>query len=273
MKFSNCFYTFAGAVICCLVQMQVAVSDNSSRAFSVKPDDACTPAIKIDAEGFFNRALTRLDMGDAAGAVTDVIESKKLNPQIVQEKQRQISDLLANAESQHRTDILVGRYLEQLALFDLADGKLDSADTLIKRAIRIQEHRLAEGDPRMTNGLTLLGRVELQKQSVSSVAQAVFIFRVALDRLRKYPDRQKYVIFDLEDCAKALMQSSHYEQAGSVLTDTRSARGTLGLTERTFTGDVARQADRALAAYRQKQQKEQQHITDSLKSVTSAPAK
>jgi hypothetical protein len=54
------------------------------------------------------------------------------------------------------------------------------------------------------------------------------------------------------------MQAGNYEQAGSILADTRLQRSASGLSEQVLTGDLGRQADHALDVYRQKRKQDTQ---------------
>lgn len=229
------------------------LSEGDFAAAKIDLDSALS--VEKNAQGYLNRALARLGLGDTSNALKDVIEAKKIDPKTIDAKQRQISDLLAKAGSSDAKDLLTAQYLEQLALLDLADNKLDSAETFIKRAIVIQEQKLSEADPRRAISLMLLGNVNLERRSM---LKAEALFRSALARLHNNPDAAKYAVFNLEECAKVLLRSSSYEQAGSILSDTRLERSARGIHEPVLTGDLSRQADHALDVYRQKRRQEQQ---------------
>lgn len=207
-------------------------------------------------EGFLTRATARVALGDAVGAYNDVIEAKKLNAKSIEIKQKTVSDAIAKKEKGNDKDPAVAQMLEQLAIFDLANNNVDSAESAVKKAINIQEKALGQSDPKIAYSLLLLGKVYMQKQQLT---RAEALFRAAMNRLRTNPDgTQKYAIFCLEDCARVLIQSSNPEDAGAILSDTRMARAVSGLSEGTFTGDLARRAESAIDAYKQKRKNDRQ---------------
>jgi tetratricopeptide (TPR) repeat protein len=221
---------------------------------SAKRDLDTALNIEKSTEGYLCRAMARMAIGDAVGACNDVIEAKKLNPKSIERKQKTVAEQLAKKEKDK--DASVAMLLEQLALFDLANNNSDSAESQVKKAISIQEKTLGKNDSRIAFSLLLLGKVYMQKRQVE---KAEALFRTALTRLRTNPDgSQKYAIFCLEDCARVLIQSSNTEEAGSILTDTRMARAVSGLTEGTFTGDLARRAEAAIESYKQKKKLDRQ---------------
>ncbi|MDZ4836244.1 MAG: caspase family protein [Candidatus Melainabacteria bacterium] len=210
--------------------------------------------IEKSTDGYLNRAMARLGLGDAVGACNDVLEAKKLNSKSIEQKQKTVAEQLAKKEKDK--DAAVAMLHEQLALFDLANGNADSAESQVKKAIAIQEKILGKNDSRIAFSLLLLGKVYMQKHQM---VKAEALFRTAMTRLRSNPDgTQKYAIFCLEDCARVLIQSSSPEEAGAILSDTRMARAVSGLTEGTFTGDLARRAESAIDSYKQKKKLDRQ---------------
>jgi tetratricopeptide (TPR) repeat protein len=207
-------------------------------------------------EGYLSRAMARVALGDAVGAYNDVIEAKKLNPKSIEQKQKVVSEAMAKKEKGGEKDPAVAQLLEQLALLDLANNNTDSAEAETKKAIGIQEKALGQSDPKIAYSLLLLGKVYMQKQQL---ARAEALFRTAMNRLRTNPDgTQKYAVFSLEDCARVLIQSSNQEEAGAILAETRMARAVSGLSEGTFTGDLARRAEAAIDSYKQKKKFDRQ---------------
>ncbi|MBX3138524.1 tetratricopeptide repeat protein [Candidatus Obscuribacterales bacterium] len=218
--------------------------------------------------GYLYRAMARVAYGDAVGAYNDVIEAKKLNPKALEVKQKELSAELAAKEKANDKDPAVAQILEQLALIDLANNNVDSAEASVKKAISIQEKSLGQSDPKIAYSLLLLGKVYLQKQQLP---RAEALFRTAMIRLRTNPDgTQKYAVFSLEDCARVLIQSAKQEDAGAILSDTRMARAVSGLTEGAFTGDLARRAESAIDAYKQKKKFDRQEELVRKAAVTPA---
>jgi len=205
-------------------------------------------------DGYITRGIARVAVGDAVGAFNDVLEAKKLNPKSIEQRQKKVSEELSKIEK--NADNEVAMLYEQQALFDLVNNSNESAESLVKKAIAIQEKKLGNNDPKVAYSLLLLGKVYLQKQQM---AKAEALFRSALTRLRTNPDgTQKYAVFCLEDCARVLIQSSNTEDAGAILMDTRMARAVSGLTEGAFSGDLARRAEAAIDSYKQKKKMDRQ---------------
>ena len=238
-------YVERGAANVSLGQYQAAKKDLDTALGNEKSTD-----------GYLYRAMARVAYGDAVGAYNDVIEARKLNPKALEVKQKHITDELAAKEKANDKDPAVATILEQLALIDLANNNVDSAESAVKKAISIQEKSLGQSDPKIAYSLLLLGKVYLQKQQLG---RAEALFRTAMIRLRTNPDgTQKYAVFSLEDCARVLIQTANQEDAGAILSDTRMARAVSGLTEGAFTGDLARRAESAIDAYKQKKKFERQ---------------
>jgi len=237
---------------------------------AAKADLDTALAVRKSADGFLNRAMARLGLFDTVGAQKDARQAKSMNIQILDQRTKQLSDLIAKAGGQKSDDQNLAQYLQQLALIDLVNNHLDDAESLVKRAMAIQEKKLSASDLKNTVNLMLLGSVNLQKHSM---LKAEALFRSALARLHGNPASAKYAVFGLEECAKVLIQSGNFEQAGSILADTRLQRSATGISEQIFTGDLGRQADRALDAYRQKRKQDQQSLvskpSDNQSSETS----
>lgn len=220
-------------------------------------------ACEKNAEALLSRAIARLALGDSSGAAADAQEAKNLNPKSVDHRKQLISQTIATKESEK--DLALAQSMEQLALLELTDNNPDSAESLMKKSIEIDEKHLSKNDPKLAFGLMMLGRVQLKKHQP---LKAEALFRSAMLRLKNNPDgAQKYAVFNLEDCARMLIQSSSMEEAGAILVDTRMARAVSSLSERAFTGDVSRKAERAIEAYKLKKKNEQQQAEVATKSV------
>lgn len=207
------------------------------------------------ADVLLSRAFARLGMGDSSGAASDVQEAMNLSPKSVDSKRDSVASLVASKEGRHDADLVMAQSLEQLALLELTNN-VSAAESLVKRAIEIQEKSLEKGDPKLAYSLMLLGRVQLKK---NDALKAEALFRAALLSLKHNSDgTQKYAIFNLEDCARLLLQSNYLEKAGAILSDTRMTRAMLGINERPLVGDSSRRAERAIEAYRQKKKNEQE---------------
>lgn len=201
-------------------------------------------------EGYINRSMARLALGDSSGAVADIQQAKILNPKSIEQRKQKVSEMVTAKESNNDKDLVLAQSFEQLALMELADNNVDNAESLVKRAIRIEEKYMNSSDPKLSYTLMLLGRVYLRK---NAPLKAEALFRAAMLKLKNNPDgTQKYAIFNLEDCAKVLIQASSYEDAGAILVDTRMARAVSTLDERAFTGELSRKAERAIEAYKKK---------------------
>ena len=222
---------------------------------SARNDLDAALAIEKDADVLLDRAMVRMALGDSGG-LQDALEARKLNAKSIRAKQQKVSEMITKKEGRGEKDVELCQYLEQLAVLELAESNLASAEALVRRALDIQEKKLNSSDPRIAYTLLVLGKINLEKHSMVA---AEALFRSALTRLRGSSDGdQKYAVFNLEDCAAILMQSSNMEEAGSILADTRMVRATTGLTERPFTDDLSKQAEHAIDAYKQKKKYEQQ---------------
>lgn len=207
------------------------------------------------ADVLLSRAFARLGMGDSSGAAADVQEAMNISPKSVESKKDSVSSIVASKEGHHDSDLAMSQNLEQLALLELTSN-VSAAESLVKRAIEIQEKSLEKGDPKLAYSLMLLGRVQLKK---NDPLKAEALFRAALLTLKHNSDgTQKYAIFNLEDCARLLLQSNYLEKAGAILSDTRMNRSMLGINERPLVGDSSRRAERAIEAYRLKKKNEQE---------------
>ncbi len=205
-----------------------------------------------NAEVLLSRAFARLGLGDSSGAVADLQEAKNLSAKNIDHKKEIVAAVIASKESAN--DLALAQSLEQMALLDLADNPT-AAESLIKRALEIQEKSLDKGDPKLAYSLMLLGRVQLKK---GNPLRAEALFRSAQARLKNRSDgSQKYAIFNLEDCARFLIQTSNLEKAGAILSDTRMTRAMMGLNERALIGDNSRKAERAIEAFKLKKKNEQ----------------
>lgn len=211
-------------------------------------------AVEKSANGLLTRAMTRISLGDVGGAIADVQEVRSLNPGSLKQKQQSISDAVTKRESKGEKDLAYAQYLSQLAVLDLVDNNAESAESLARKALEIQEKSLSKNDPKIAYGLILLGRIQMKKHAL---LKAEALFRSALTRLKDRSDSsQKYAIFGLEECARVLISSSNQEEAGAILMDTRMARAVTGLTEGAFSGELARKADRAIDSWKQKKKNE-----------------
>ncbi|MBS1954449.1 MAG: tetratricopeptide repeat protein [Cyanobacteria bacterium SZAS-4] len=207
------------------------------------------------ADVLLSRALARLGMGDSSGAAADVQEALNISPKSVDSKKDSLASLVASKENHHDLDVAMSQNLEQLALLEMTSN-VAAAESLVKRAIEIQEKSLEKGDPKLAYSLMLLGRVQLKK---NDPLKAEALFRSALLSLKHNSDgTQKYAIFNLEDCARLLLQSGSLEKAGAILSDTRMTRAMLGINERPLVGDTSRRAERAIEAFRLKKKNEQE---------------
>lgn len=207
------------------------------------------------ADVLLSRAVARMGIGDSSGAAADVQEAMNMSPKSVESKKDSVASLVASKEGHHDADLAMAQNLEQLALLELTSNAA-AAESLVKRAIEIQEKTLEKGDPKLAYSLMLLGRVQLKK---NDPLKAEALFRAALLTLKHNSDgTQKYAIFNLEDCARLLLQSNYLEKAGAILSDTRMTRAMLGINERPLVGDASRRAERAIDAYRLKKKNEQE---------------
>lgn len=207
-------------------------------------------------EGFYNRAMARLAIGDSSGAVSDIVEAKNYGAQYVTNKKAQLQEQISAKESKGERDIALSDLLEQVVLIELGENNGDVAEALEKRALGIKEKQLSKHDPKLAHSYMMLGRVYMKKKSPT---KAEALFRTAMTRLKGTTDgTQKFAIFNLEDCAKLLMQSSQQEEAGAILVDTRMARAVSSMNDRAFSGDISRKAERAIEAYKKRKRAAEQ---------------
>lgn len=201
-------------------------------------------------EGFYNRAMARLAIGDSSGAVSDIGEAKNFGAQYITNKKQSLQEAISAKEAKGEKDLALADLLEQAALVDIAENNGESAEGLEKRSLAIKEKMMSKHDPKLAYSYMMLGRVYMKKRSPT---KAEALFRTAMTRLKNNSDgTQKFAIFNLEDCAKLLIQSSNQEEAGAILIDTRMARATNGMNERSFTGDLSRKADRAIESFKKR---------------------
>lgn len=226
-------------------------------------------AMEKDADGLLNRAVARTALGDIDG-IADAAAAKKLNPKSFQQRQQQLSDMIAAKEGRSEKDVELAQDLEALATLELADSNADSAEKLVKRALEIQEKKLNKNDPKLAYSLLMLGKIYMEKQSL---VKAETLFRSALSKLANNADGdQKYAVFNLEDLAAILIRSSSFEEAGSVLSDTRMVRASTGLSERLLSEEMTKQAEHAIDAYKQKKKYEQQEeLLRKMAKIQAAP--
>ncbi len=201
-------------------------------------------------EGFYNRAMARLAIGDTSGAVSDIAEAKNFGAQYITSKKQSLQEAISAKEAKGEKDLALADLLEQAALVDIAENNGDSAEGLEKRALAIKEKLMSKHDPKLAYSYMMLGRVYLKKRAAT---KAEALFRTAMTRLKNSSDgTQKFAIFNLEDCAKLLIQSANQEEAGAILIDTRMARASSGMNERSFTGELSRKADRAIESFKKR---------------------
>ncbi|CAN5735326.1 hypothetical protein BH10CYA1_BH10CYA1_34180 [soil metagenome] len=249
-----------------LLDRAAAYANLGDFALAQKDLDSALIADK-GAEVLLSRAFARLGMGDSSGAAADVQEAMNLSPKSVETKKEAVASIIASKEGHHDADLALAQNLEQMALLELTSNSA-AAESLVKRAIEIQEKSLEKGNPKLAYSLMLLGRVQLKK---SDPLKAEALFRAALLSLKHSSDgTQKYAIFNLEDCARLLMQSSSLEKAGAILSDTRMTRAMAGINERPLVGDTSRRAERAIEAYRLKKKNEQQLANGSAPPTSSS---
>lgn len=221
-------------------------------------------------EGFYNRAMARLAIGDSSGAVSDIVEAKNYGAQYVTNKKAQLQDQISAKETKGERDIALSDLLEQVVLIELGDNNADVAEALEKRALGIKEKQLSKHDPKLAHSYMMLGRVYMKKKSPT---KAEALFRTAMTRLKGTTDgTQKFAIFNLEDCAKLLIQSSQQEEAGAILVDTRMARAVNSMNDRAFSGDLSRKAERAIEAYKKKKRAaEQKELAEQVQPEGTEP--
>jgi tetratricopeptide (TPR) repeat protein len=208
------------------------------------------------AEGFYTRAMARMAIGDSSGAVSDIGEAKNFGAQYVANKKQQLQEAISAKEAKGEKDIALADLLEQSALIELGENNGDTAEAMEKRALAIKEKQMSKNDPKLYYSYMMLGRVYLKKRQAT---KAEALFRTALGKLKNSADGTgKFAIFNLEDCAKVLINSSNQEEAGAILVDTRMARAVTGMNERAFTGDLSRKAERAIESFKKRKRAAQQ---------------
>jgi len=208
------------------------------------------------AEGFYSRAMARMAIGDSSGAVSDIGEAKNFGAQYLANKKQQLQEAISAKEAKAEKDLALADMLEQAALIELAENSGDTAEALEKRALGIKEKQMSKNDPKLYYSYMMLGRVYLKKRQPT---KAEALFRTAMAKLKNSADgTQKFAIFNLEDCAKVLINSSNQEEAGAILVDTRMARAVTGMNERAFTGDLSRKAERAIESFKKRKRAAQQ---------------
>lgn len=232
-----------------LMDRAAAYADQGEYLNAQKDLDASLNGEKT-AEGFFIRSMARLSIGDTSGAVCDITDARNYGAEYVNSRKQKLQQAISDKEAKDEKDVALADMLEQMALIEISENGADGAEALEKRALLIKEKALSKSDPKLAYSYMMLGRVYLKKRSP---VKAEALFRTAMTRLKNNPDgTQKFAIFNLEDCAKLLMQSSNQEEAGAILVDTRMARAVTSLTERTFTGDLSRKAERAIESYKKR---------------------
>lgn len=221
-------------------------------------------------EGFYNRAMARLAIGDSSGAVSDIAEAKNYGAQYVTNKKAQLQEQISAKETKGERDIALSDLLEQVVLIELGENNADVAEALEKRALGIKEKQLSKHDPKLAHSYMMLGRVYMKKKSPT---KAEALFRTAMTRLKGTTDgTQKFAIFNLEDCAKLLIQSSQQEEAGAILVDTRMARAVSSMNDRAFSGDLSRKAERAIEAFKKrKRAAEQKELAEQVQPEGTEP--
>lgn len=222
-------------------------------------------------EGFYKRAMARLAIGDSSGAVSDIAEVNTYSPEFLATKKQSLQNAISAQEEKGEKDIALAELLEQAALIELGGNSAEAAEGLEKRAVAIKEKQLSKHDSQLAYSYMMLGRVYLKKKSPT---KAEALFRNAMARLKNNPDgTQKFAIFNLEDTAKQLIQSSQQEEAGAILLDTRMARAVSGVNERAFTGDLSRKAERAIESFKKKKRAAQEEIAQRENAAKEAASR
>jgi tetratricopeptide (TPR) repeat protein len=203
------------------------------------------------ADGLLKRAVVELSLGDTSAALQDALEANSLSASQFETFRK---SLAANLETnKDASEAGQTQTLTRLALLDMAAGDYQSAESLTRRAIKIQYKKLLATDPQAPYSLLLLGTIYMKR---GSLIEAESMFRMALSQLPG-PEK-KYALFALEDCARLFLASSNLEEAGSILADTRLLRATSDLTERAFSQELSRKAEQAVEAYKQKKKYDRQ---------------
>ncbi|MBC7998811.1 MAG: caspase family protein, partial [Leptolyngbya sp.] len=222
-------------------------------------------------EGFYKRAIARLAIGDSSGAVSDIAEVNNYGAEFLATKKQSLQDAISAKEGKGEKDVALAELLEQAALIELGGNSAEGAEGLEKRAVAIKEKQLSKHDSQLAYSYMMLGRVYLKKKSPT---KAEALFRNAMARLKNNPDgTQKFAIFNLEDTAKLLIQSSQQEEAGAILLDTRMARAVSGFNERAFTGDLSRKAERAIESFKKKKRASQEEIAQRESAAKEAASR
>ncbi len=212
-------------------------------------------ATEKDAHGYLNRSLVNLALGDVVYSVNDLKQAKRLSKNIVDARKDKLTEKLENLKKEGE-QVEIAETMQKLALFDLADGDADSAEAVSKNALSIMEKELIKTDPAIAIGLLLQGRIYQEK---GYLLKAEALYRSALEKLKKgMGDEYKYALFCLEDCAKVLMEASKYEEAGSILSDTRMLRSSSSLEERAFSDKLLASVEKSIDAYKQKKKYDRQ---------------
>lgn len=210
--------------------------------------------------------MTKLAVGDVRGAESSLIEANKLSSRKIEEQKKALSDAIDRPEpSATGSKLSKSRQLKELAILELVSGNADRAESLVRQSIDIEEKQGVPAETESACSLLLLGKIYMQKHSL---LKAETMYRGALNKLRNHSDENaKYAVFLLEDCAKILMDAASYEEAGSILAQTRLVRATTGLTENVFSGELSRRAEQAVEAYKQKRKNDRQE--DLVRKVAS----
>ncbi|CAN5421291.1 hypothetical protein BH11CYA1_BH11CYA1_09100 [soil metagenome] len=224
--------------------------------------------ITRSAEGLYSRAMTLLSLGDVGGAADDIAEASKANPALIETKRKELAakiELGAGNTASGNTaagntaaaNIEQSQNYRRMALFDLATGNLESANGLVRKAIKRDAAKGASSS-RTSDAVNimLLGHIYLKKHEL---VQAEAMFRSALTKLSQSGDgNQKYAVFSLEQCAKQFLLGSKLEEAGSIFSDTRMLRAAHGWTEYAMPTEISKRAEQAVEAYKQKRKYDRQ---------------
>lgn len=213
-------------------------------------------ATEKDARGYINRALVDLAIGDSLSARDDLKQAKSLNSRLVQAEREKMTTALEGQKTKDDKGIAMAGTLHKLALFDLAEGDLEGAESTEKQSLSILEKELTMNDPSVARGLLLLGLIYQER---GYLLKAEALYRTALEKFKKsMGDEFKYALFHLEDCANVLMAASKYEEAGSILSDTRMLRSSSAIKERAYPEKMLAMVEKSLDAYKQKKKYDRQ---------------
>lgn len=209
-----------------------------------------------DAKGYLNRARANLSIGDTLNAVADMKEAKRLSSTFVENFRDKMTSKLESLRGTDSDTIKMARVLNNLALIELASSDPDSAEASLKQSLSILEKRLSSSDPAVAKELLILGMAYQQK---GYFLKAEALYRSSLEKLKKGMGNDfKYALFNLENLAAELMRNSKYEEAGSILSDTRMIRSSSAIEERGFSGKLLAQVEKAIDAYKQKKKYDRQ---------------